>query len=304
LVQVLGTVFDLSEDTVETRMFKALLDWLTENTAYHVVNWPGGFRFVIGLLFSGDYNTSILNTLHIVWAMHSYAASRQTEICRTSIRDGNFRMKVQGDDVIGYFSGKVAHEMSPQGLVEYLATWDLESKASAFRCSDTLLTPMTRMGMLGRDPRNCVVFLKRYLTLQDGVIRPFRPTTDFVYKLYLSTSDLPTPALYASKLIGLALDTHGVNSVAYRIIRKVFDTLVARQDEGFLLEVERMMMREEFLASRLYKSGMGACPPAQVLSLSLSRRAMLDKLDGKIEDPQADFLWKTGSARPVPLSKY
>jgi len=293
-------------DSIEHRILYALFDWLIQNTAYHVVNWPGGFRFVIGLLFSGDYNTSILNTLHVIWAMHCYVVERGVYGAkyRQSIRSGAFRFRVQGDDVIGSFSEDISDHMNPEDLAAYMTTWEMSFKPEAFRVSDRLESEVDwSRGTLTTPICQSIVFLKRYFVLADGHVRPFRPVKDTTQRLLYSTTPMSSETIYASRVLGLALDTMGVNPIAYRVAITVYRSLLELTTNPELdKNVRSNLATENFMRERIYKAGLGRENKDDVYAMIISRSALLRRLDGDSPTFEEEMLWVW--EREMPINKY
>jgi hypothetical protein len=327
------SVYDLKDDE-ESTITRIMMEWLIANTSYHVVNWPGGFRFVIGILFSGDYNTSFLNTFHLVvvnccFCIHMYNAVKDKR-CLVAMRDGAWIPVIQGDDQIGSYSDEIASlGMTSDAFVGYLqSVWNMKVKPEAYRKSRSLLAkekfapgvsgkPIPT-GMLETPVEEQIVFLKRILVMQNGVVRPFRPIHDIIYRLHRSASDILTPYDVLAKLIGLSLDTMGVNVQAYRLCNKSIELILKNEfngeNGGYVDEKGRefryqalfdALKSEKFAQERMYKMGLQTMEPMEIVQLAGSRAKLLAILDGEIDSGDSKWYQKQSAfERPVRHSLY
>jgi len=310
------------DESFEAAVLDVMMDWLVSNTAYHVVNWPGGFRFVVGILFSGDYNTSFLNTLHLVLVCCCYCVRvfRTTGEVKylTAIRDGAFTPGIQGDDIIGSMASEKKYpKMSPDGFRTYLLDWNMRVKPEAYRTSLSLFSQFNSAGQLVSPEVSSIIFLHRYFVWQDGNIRPQRPLEDFVLRLYHSTGDVLTPYDTIAKITGLALDTMGVNERAWILCYSIVEKMLHNEMNAFPSNSEgdvascfpesvvgkRLMEKlssEKFVQERLYKSGLMELHPMEFFSLSRDRKAMLDYLDGRVKSRDTEYMQRQGvEERPL-----
>lgn len=309
IVMLVEFVFDLTADTKENAFTQVLLWWLVDKTAYHNVNWPGGFRFVIGVLFSGDYNTTFLNTIHVLWLAQCYCVfvhknSKDPNRKRylTAIRDGSLVVGDAGDDVVGSISDSLP-EMSPQGFVDFIKKFNQIIKPESFRVTRTLFSRVTPQGRVSEG----IVFLKRYFVRYEykgeKYVAPFRPTEDYIFRLYRHTtpiSDLPT---YISRIVGLTLDTHGTNDVAYKMCYNLVAYLI-RASETTIYEVQDAMETEEFVQQRKYKMGT-LLSSTELFSLAMDKDRLIRNALGITTTPENDTLLKWERRdRPMPFSKY
>jgi len=317
-------VYDLGDD-FESLVTIALHEWLIQNTAYHVVNWPGGFRFVVGILFSGDYNTSDLNTRHLIfigacYCVHVYKKTGELKYL-SALRDGAFVNVVQGDDIIGSMASESYYpHISPSDFKNYLKeTWRMIVKPEAFRESTSLFCEVDISGFVTTPIENQIVFLKRVLIWQDGKIRPFRPLLDVIYRIYRSTSNVTSVYDILAKLVGLGLDTLGVNRIAWVFCFNAVTALInAELDHPDSLDYklpndERVfryqhlfdaMKGEKYLNERAYKMGIVGASPEQLYSLSRDRLVLLDLLDGN-PDKETEYLHQQSLVgRNVPAALY
>jgi hypothetical protein len=297
-------------NTWDSVLTTSLFMWLIQNTAYHTVNWPGGFRFVIGLLFSGDYNTSVLNSLHLCVLFIAYVIEKSTLHAELwgAWRDGRARAMVQGDDVLLSFGSDVRGMINTSGFITFLEKHGQIVKPESVAVSERLDCDFDRHGHL-RTPRDkAIVFLKRYLFRESRrkLIYPVRPTCDYVYRLVTTTSSLDTPALYFSKLIGLLLDTMGTNPFAYSLLLTLCSIVHERYYDGaFHNEYVEQMADLEFVRSRLYKMGLEDASPERILELVKNKETLFNRIVGReVTIIEATFDLNDPQNRPLLPNKY
>jgi len=297
-------------NTWQSVLTTALFMWLIQNTAYHTVNWPGGFRFVIGLLFSGDYNTSVLNSIHLCMLFIAYIIKMSVTYRQLwgAWRDGRARAMVQGDDVIVSFGKDVRDLINTKGFIAFLESHGQLIKPESVAIADRLDSDFDLHGRL-RTPRDkAIVFLKRYLFREPNknLVYPVRPTCDYVYRLVTTTSSLDTPALYFSKLVGLLLDTMGTNPFAYSMLLTLCSIVYERYNgPAFQREFEEKMGEEEFTRSRLYKMGLEGVSPSTILEMVRNRGVLFDRIVGReVTIIEATFDLNETQYRPMLPNRY
>jgi len=315
--------FNLGED-VNSLITIVLIEWLIANTAYHIVNWPGGFRYVIGILFSGDYNTSFLNTLHLIVVLCCYLRHEALR-CKDAgdyvgaslwiwaFTTGDFRAVVQGDDIIGSFSKALqAHGGSPDGLRSYIQEkFKMKIKPEAYRVNVRLDVDVNEFGfVVTKDP---IVFLKRnFFKCKVGdkiIIRPYRCTLDYIDRMFVSTSGMVTSYDCIAKYIGLCLDTLGVNIIAYYLCLHSIAFLIA--DKTLFpngcqsRRLNERLSAEKFMQERLYKMNLKYMEPEDYLSLSQDHARLLRMVDGDMMSEDEQLLTHLSPReRNLPPSKY
>jgi len=283
------------------------MEWLVDNTAYHIVNWPGGFRFVVGLLFSGDYNTSFLNTMHVLWAIHSYGAW-----CHdvhgmdpvTTLRNGVpvLSVWVQGDDVT---MSSCDDRFDIHSLNGYLKKWDLELKEDSVVKTKQFFADVDLVsGMIRTPPDQCIVFLKRVIYTDGHVVRPFRDIRDIGYRLYHTTTGVPDHAQYCAKLAGLMLDTMGTNEPGWRFCRAMIGNII-KQKRATLEGMVSAMEGDYFVKTRMYKQGLQDASAEAIWDLTNDKSMLLERVDGYYVTPEEEYLHKQSyDDRPMMGSKY
>jgi len=298
--------FEFGDDP-RSRICKTFLRWLVQNTAGHVLNFPGGlFNLVMGSLCSGDYNTSYLNTLHLVVVCCSYCVFcfEETNDIRylTAMKTGLFRVVIQGDDIIGSISDSLPL-MTPEHFRAFIKShFAMNVKESAFRQARSLLIQVNKYGFLVTPEKERIVFLQRYfrefLVVRNGVsrrvLRPHRNTSDTIYKMRWNAQGMKDAYDCLCKWIGLALDTMGVNDVAWRLVVGSIDSLLKADVFGELgYEQESLIARlkdSKFVSERLYKMGLAEVDSSKYMLLAFDRQRLLDFTDGVNADPEYTFL--------------
>jgi len=209
------------KDHPQRALIETLLIWVTNNTATHVVKWLEElFRGIIGMLFSGDFNTSDFNTKDMGDMWYHYVFSQYKDDQATlaiALKDPDLKFGCQGDD----FIMKVPDEYWDKINLEGFSTFILEHhkntvKEDSKRVSRQLWTEFDEDGEICGGSE--IKFLQRYF--KEGV-GPFRPTAVYYRKITLFKPDM-TPEKFCHKLIGLAYDTFGTNDTAYRFLATLY----------------------------------------------------------------------------------
>jgi len=280
---------------LDATLFRVILKWVIDNTAYHVVNWVKGWRFVIGGLPSGCYNTSFANTMHMVivkcaFCYHLYKKTNDP-IFYYAPFTGNVRFMVGGDDFVDSVSVLLQKEYHVESFREYVSSsWLMKVKEGAYGSSRSLLTLVNpRTGEIMQEKGMYIIFNKRCLILDEGVIRPFRPLVDYVHRLIVMTKSDRTAYDYLAKYLGLLLDTLGTNVKAWNLLVYLMKETEAYirvvEGEFVMMDFLKRLDDEAFLQERLYKMGLSDVDGDYILWMARSRQTLLDELDGVNVDP-------------------
>jgi len=241
------------------KLIQTLILFLAQHTASHIVRWYGAcFRYVIGCLFSGDFNTSDFNTFHMSVLWFSYLLHNlPREMWSVALKDPDLNFGAQGDDCVGKIPREYQGWISGEGFFKYIGERHRQYlKPGSFVSSDSFLTKVNRgTGQIIGGSK--IKFLQRYFILNEGSgwPEPFRPTFVVISKLF-GVTKVSTPGLFCSKCIGLAYDTMGTNPHCYELLSIAFQAVARTYDLTFN-EIKQSIAEstESLFRSSTYKWG-------------------------------------------------
>lgn len=193
-----------------------LLDYLIDNHAVKVINWPGMARLVIGKLtsgskFTGDDNTSHLSILVCLYCVEKAYKHRDPKYLR-ALEDGRYAHVASGDNL----AIRVKDEAEGADFMAFLKEYGNPPKDD-FRYTKSLYTKKNPDGSLPPAEEWGMEFLHRVYvkqTLIEGgkrilVLQHVRPAAEYIRKLRLSANSIQTPVEYIQKVLALMADTGG-----------------------------------------------------------------------------------------------
>jgi hypothetical protein len=245
-------VFEVPTDEVEALLFETLYDIITGYYTTKYVSWIDGMRVMIGMMASGEFLTSAMNTIYSLVAVYSwifYMARTEKwshEFLMEVLND--IRVLVFGDDGMISSDKKFAlHVLKSENLKDgnrhisleqYLDVhWDLKVKISDSCESDTMLSVPDSLGNV---PDDSIKILKRAFVEVEWegkkVVIPYKTTADTLGKLlkneqfkkqinpYSNSTELSHTYIEMCRSIGHAWDTMGANTVMFDICRTAYLT--------------------------------------------------------------------------------
>jgi len=259
---------------------------------------------VVGSLFSGDYNTSNYNTMHLCILLSAYPHYAARTLGRKELRgawkNGYYRFKVQGDDIIASFAPEVKDHLNAEGLRQFLIGCGQVVKPGAYRVSSRLDVDFDERGELV-DPDKSIVFLKRYIIKRGKNYLPFRPTRDYIFKMHASASAMLNADMYAAKILGLTLDTMGVNEFAHAMLRSYYAFVVKKAPDVRISRVKRALLEDKFVLQRFLKLGPVA-DVEELYGLCIDKNYLLSRVRGDHMTPE-EILAETPPPE-IPSNKY
>jgi hypothetical protein len=210
-------------DHPERGLLETLVIWLTRYTAGHVVGWlpPDLWRIVLNALFSGDYNTSFFNTLHMIlmWIHYIMVMYPGQEI--EVLLDKCLKFLAQGDDYL-FRSPKKYLKINAETWKKFIKEHHNQTvKAGSEIQTSFIYSAYDKDFEIDKEKSSLHKFLQRYFIKTTLGTLPFRPFSVYVRKA-TAWKNL-TVCEYMQKLIGLAFDTMGTNIRAYEFLRLLFE---------------------------------------------------------------------------------
>jgi len=213
----------------QQKLIDALFDWAMEHTMSHNLFFAGKMRMTVGMLLSGQYNTTYANTLDVLFLWFCFLVYM--------IKDPIERMLiiqrrlvvcvVGGDDFVTSVHTAIKKKY---GISFHSFSAFLENKCGQLIKPGSACVTRNVLSTIDRSTGNVVesnpfMFHKNCFVDIGGHYVPYRMSKDVLSKAMLATSD-QTWLKYSVKLVGLALSTWGTNEVAYNVIRAMFRTVV------------------------------------------------------------------------------
>jgi hypothetical protein len=311
-------------------ILNAMVLWLAMNTAFHTVNWDRSWRVMIGVLASGDYNTSHLNTLHMVLLVYAWcilthkqevkrimelnlppkkthSLLKKAEEYRLAIKTGALCFKVQGDNIIWSVSDDIIDKMNHQTFDDFMALNDMSLKPSDAKQARSLIDEVDDKGEFVHDSPD---FLQRHFLVEEykGVhyVVPVRAFSDHVKSIYHNAGEMNDVHVYVAKLMSIVCDSMGANAKIYRWLRYYLSLFFLGDNDTpyFRKLVQEEMDNAENLPKRLYKYGMKEMTSSDLFLLAIDRDALFRRLVGidvNIEDHMSTL--NEFDHRPIPESR-
>jgi len=257
-------------------ILESFLKFSAHESAFKIVRWLSTeeiWVFILGVLFSGDVETSQGNTNEMGTAWHQFLdcqVARFSDVCPallTCRSDRHLMAKFQGDDVIGRIPVIYTPHLSSREFNEFLKkVYHMEFKKEEWHIHSTPWTSIKYqpdgifyISYLG------LKFLKRHFVpgTYDGkrVVIPIRPEKDYWIRVGRSIQDLSNTYTYLGRIAGLMWDTMGTNPGAWRFLSRAWAWGLAetrRGEDGILDQtiIDRVrvaMTDEEFVSGRSFR---------------------------------------------------
>jgi hypothetical protein len=252
-----------------------LLQWSTKNSSFTKTKWfsPNSWRIVIGILFSGEFLTSMSQTqtslfAFVTWLMYIRelmekfgAPEEHKRLIEALIRDPRF--KFYGDDGIGSI---------PRILGKYLSlhstsrTFDLEHDARYMKYSEFLVyfhglelkvsETHEYESLETKVDKDCKITVRGPKILQRHFVRGVDPVTKAdllvsfretaLWKVSNPATEVISWPLALMRIVGAMWDTHGNNHTQYAALVNMFRHLarIHNLDEAEMGRQFRLKMEE------------------------------------------------------------
>lgn len=275
--------------TIDYVILANIAAFCADQTGGKYVTWMGKYcRFVIGVIFSGDLNTSHLGSLVMGSAVECAVIdatreqkklalqgdskaqeflSKVSVVCKENIitktricRAGHplhYSPRVYGDDGLMGMHKHIHAILTMERLTKYMEdNFNIKLKASACGTSDKFFAKVTPDGNVATSvpdgPRPCL--LKRYFVLAkipqfvEPVVLAFRPREDYDVRIGRTAQSIDDKSIEYARLVGLMWDTMGTNVVAWELLNMAAD-IVASWDKDVESKITEAMSCDDDNAS-------------------------------------------------------
>jgi len=287
----------------DDELYKAahhLAAWSGNLTGVKLVAWVDSmYRLIVGTMFSGDFNTSAIDTAYVDDSIIGFVLKVHDDLKRVlgaceakrfwmTVTSDSTVWGIYGDDFIFSALNEWREWCNLRSLNAYWNEyWDIAVKMEAsFECESFYTVLAHTVDADGRHHyedrvvKEGVVFLKRRFikwqtSFTTSYVLCWRKTEDYYARAGISGNEILDPSHAIVRIHGLLWDTQGTNDHAWNFLEDMCDIIVSFYPEA---ETQIKFLDKEsraYLAMVEYAKKLGMNPDDMDLTLRPSRQRVL-----------------------------